>query len=294
VPTVVDIRDQWPDEIYRVLPAALRGLAPLVFWSQARAARRALRGASCILGVSRTYLEWGLKVARRPLRSGDGMFPHGYPRWDEEDPSAVASAEQAMLARGVDPNRKVFWFVGSLAGSIDIDVVLAAARKLVPRDDIQFVLSGTGERGQQGHQTGSRSSNVVFTGWVERPALQWLSRVACAGIAPYRLGALMSLTNKMYEYMAAGLPIVLAHQGEGAEMVRELRCGLVCPPGNVDAVVSAVVWLADNPTQRNTLGLNGRNAFDREFSADQVYGSMADHLESIAVNGAPNDSIPMR
>src|SRR5262249_52891060 len=48
-------------------------------------------------------------------------------------------------------------------------------------------------------------------------------------------------TGKLYEYLAAGRPILaLAEDNEAARIVRETRTGVTVPPGDVDAILAAL------------------------------------------------------
>lgn len=281
VPVLLDIRDLWPDEFISALPQALRPLGRFVFASMFGQARRALEGATGIIAISKTYQDWAYRLGNRKPGPFDRVFPHGYPAPDSGVPSDAESDAKLLRALGVDPKRKSFWFIGTFVGSIDLSTVIEAARALEQRDDIQFVISGSGQDDARYRAEASGQTNVIFTGWVDREDIAVLSRHAYAGLGAYKKGALMSLTNKMCEYLAAGTPILLALPGEAEQIIVGNGGGVAYEPGNPVSLAATISSLADSPQTRAELSKNARELFVARFSADRIYGEMISFLEDV-------------
>lgn len=282
VPVLLDVRDLWPDEFVNLLPKSVRFLGPLLFAPLYRDARRALEGADGIVAISQTYLDWGLGFAGREQGRCDAVFTHGYPVTHpcEEE---VEAAGGRLRARGIDPARPFFLFLGTFVGSIDLGTVIEAARRLLGEGVTpQFVLCGSGMREAEWKAAAEGVDNVLFPGWVDVPEIAWLSRHAVAGLGAYKAGALMSLTNKIFEYMSAGLPILLSLPGEAARVVvDDGGCGLFYTPGDPASLATAVKRMLDHPDERNQMAAAARALFERDFSAATVYNRMADFLEAV-------------
>jgi glycosyltransferase involved in cell wall biosynthesis len=74
-------------------------------------------------------------------------------------------------------------------------------------------------------------------------------------VAPYpELADFYFSPLKVYEYMAAGLPVVASRVGQLAELIRPGDNGLLCPPGDAAALAEALVQLWQRPALRRRLG----------------------------------------
>jgi glycosyltransferase involved in cell wall biosynthesis len=241
-----------------------------------------------VVGISNHYLDWGLRHAGRCRSQFDLVATHGYP-----DPlSAVNGCERVREVPGTGvahSNRKIFWFAGTFVGSIDLGTVIESARLLAHRPDIQFVLTGSGERVAEWQQQAQGLANVVFTGWARREQLASLAADAYAGLAAYKGGALMSLTNKLFEYLGFGLPVLCSLPGEARVLLESSGAGIFYSPENPGELAMAVESLADSPQRRESMAKIARSLFEREFSSVKVYSRLADHLEFCASAGSPGD-----
>jgi glycosyltransferase involved in cell wall biosynthesis len=280
IPVLLDVRDLWPDEMLARVPAALRPLGRLALAPLERAARRALRGATGVVAISRSYLRWAEQRRGRAAGPDDLVVPIGYPT--PATHFAAPDVSDRMRAKGVDPARKIAWFCGTFVGSIDLGTAIEAARLAQRETDLQFVLSGDGERRAEWEAQARGLANVVFTGWCDRAELAWLSRRAWVGLAAYKPRALMSLPNKLFEYMSAGLPIVSSLGGEAAELIAQRELGRSFEAGNAGELARVLRELAARPTETARYAANARAVFASEFAAERLYARLADHLEAHA------------
>jgi glycosyltransferase involved in cell wall biosynthesis len=157
--------------------------------------------------------------------------------------------------------------------------VIDAAARLADRTDVQFVLTGSGEEEAELRARAKALSNVVFTGWCDAEQISAIASVAWAGLAAYKRGTLVGLGNKVFEYMAYGLPLLICLPDEARRVVEKLGCGLFFEPESPESLEMAVRRLSDDSDLRNRMADSARRSFDAEFSAAAVYGRMASHLE---------------
>ena len=75
---------------------------------------------------------------------------------------------------------------------------------------------------------------------------------------------------KIYEYHAAGLPVITSRVGHLAEVVHDGKDGILVPPGDPQALADAILTLAHDPARRTRLGEAGRARVTRDHSWDSV------------------------
>lgn len=73
------------------------------------------------------------------------------------------------------------------------------------------------------------------------------------------------LSNKVFEYMAAGKPQVVSDCGETARVVREAEAGLLCRPADPQDLAERILELVRDPELRRRLGANGRRAVEKNY-----------------------------
>lgn len=285
VPVITDVRDLWPDAFLSVVPSLARPLAKLVLSGMYRQARHALAQSDAIVGISESYLQWALDIAQRERRPTDAIFPLGYER-SSPPTEELYKAEQRLRALGVDPDRVVCWFIGTFGQTYDLETVIKAARILHERNDhrAQFVLSGDGGQLKKCRELAEGLPNVVFTGWVNAPEIEWIMRVADIGLAAYVPGAPQGLPNKLFEYLAAGLAILSSLGPEAALLLDSNRCGFSYTPSDANSFLDRLMPLLDNPHLLESVRGAARDTFDGKYSTARVYAPLIEFIENV---GAP-------
>lgn len=71
---------------------------------------------------------------------------------------------------------------------------------------------------------------------------------------------------KMFEYMACGMAVVSSDIPLWRDTVEEAGCGLCVDPKDIDAVTSAVRYLADHPDEAKKMGENGRRWAEKKYN----------------------------
>ena len=72
-------------------------------------------------------------------------------------------------------------------------------------------------------------------------------------------------TNKLYEYMAAGLPVVSTDIPFWRSVVEETGCGIVIDGAGAVELGKAVRWLLEHPAEAEAMGQRGRRAVEERY-----------------------------
>jgi glycosyltransferase involved in cell wall biosynthesis len=167
--------------------------------------------------------------------------------------------------------RFIALYAGAHGISNDLGIVLSAAKFLQDvNSDILFVLIGDGKEKQLLRDQAEDFSldNLLFLPPVPKkgmPDVLAAADVCIAILKPIPLYATV-YPNKVFDYMAAGRPVVLAMEGVIREVVEKAEAGIPVTPGDPNAMVNAVKHLAVHTEERVRMGNNGRETVKAHFN----------------------------
>lgn len=75
-----------------------------------------------------------------------------------------------------------------------------------------------------------------------------------------------SSPNKMFEYMAAGLPVVASHFPMWREIIETEQCGICVDPTKPEEIAEAINYYVENPEIARQHGANGRRAVLEKYN----------------------------
>jgi glycosyltransferase involved in cell wall biosynthesis len=141
------------------------------------------------------------------------------------------------------------------------------------RKDVGAVLIGDGPELARVRQAAEGIETIVFTGALPHELMPAALSSADVGVAPFDLGAHGPLSLgfywsplKIFEYMAAGLPVVAPGIDRIPSLVEDGVEGVLYPPADgSDGLADALMTLAD-PARRKALGAAARQRAVRDYS----------------------------
>lgn len=141
------------------------------------------------------------------------------------------------------------------------------------RQDIDAVLIGDGPELPRARDEAAGVAGITFTGALPHAQVPACLAAADIGVAPFETSAHPPLQIafywsplKVFEYMAAGLPVAAPLIPRLASIVGDGREGLLYDPDAPGALAGALAQLADRPDDRRRFGAAARDRAVREFS----------------------------
>jgi len=183
-------------------------------------------------------------------------------------------------------NKFLAVYAGAHGMSNDLDVVLEAAKLLETDHDIQFVLVGDGKEkaNLQARAAGMGLKNVLFLSPVPKNEIGALLAGAdvCVAILKPLEEYKTTYPNKVFDYMAAGRPVVLAIDGVIRAVVEQANCGVFAQPGDPRALAGAIASLSADRDRTVEMGINGRRYLEEHFSREAIAGKLVKILNEMA------------
>lgn len=93
-----------------------------------------------------------------------------------------------------------------------------------------------------------------------------------------------ALPVKMFEYMAAGLPIVASNFPLWEEIINGEQCGLCVDPMNPKEIAWAIQFILDNPIKAEAMGKNGRMAVLNKYNWEAEEIKLLSYYEDLVSN----------
>ena len=273
VPFLFEVRDLWPAFAIAVGVLKQPLLIRLTEWLE----RFLYRHADRVMVNSPGFLEHvRARGARKVVLLPNGSDPRMY------DPAADGAAfRQVHKLEG----HFVALYAGAHGMSNDLDVVLDAAACLRDRPKIALVLLGDGKEKPALVKRAAEMGleNLAFIPPVPKTAMPEALAAADACIAILKPVPMYTTVypNKVFDYMAAGRPVVLAIGGVIREVVEDARAGVAVPPGDPAALAAAIRSLADDPQKAREMGWNGRRCVEERYDRAALAGKLAKLLEEM-------------
>jgi glycosyltransferase involved in cell wall biosynthesis len=77
-----------------------------------------------------------------------------------------------------------------------------------------------------------------------------------------------ALPVKMFEYMAAGIPIISSDIKLWKNIIDNAQCGICVNPLNPNKIADAIQYIINNPKEAEQMGINGRDAVVKKYNWD--------------------------
>lgn len=275
-PVVFDVHENYPDEMLEKawIPKTLRrAVAGAVKWGQ-WASCQVIRNVVLVapsqeryFGSSRLRKEYIYNFASRDLASA-------------ADPSVSGRTPSVVFIGSQHENN----------GSLVLLDIAALVREMAPEIKFQVVdrFMDTAFRAQfmeKRRQLGLEHTVGLFANVKPHELMSVLNR-ATIGISPnLRVPQQINgIHTKIFEYMAAGLPMVVSDLPHQLEVIETSGAGFAVPPEHPEKFAETIVTLSRDPGLTDVMGARGKDAFLRHYCYESQQSKLLDFYLKI-VNG---------
>ncbi len=273
VPFLFEVRDLWP--YFAIAVGVLTN--PILIRMSEWLERFLYRGADRVMVNSPGFIA---HVEGRGARHVE-LVPNG------ADPSMFDPSDDGDAFRKSHnlKGKFIVLYAGAHGLSNDLDVVLEAAHLLKDTPLVQIVLLGDGKEKPRlitrAAQMGLKNLTFLPPLPKRRMPEALAAADACLAILKPLEAYKTTYPNKVFDYMAAGRPVVLAIDGVIRRVVETAGCGIFVPPGEARALAEAIRALAADPEQAREMGRKGRRYVERHFHRAALAEKLAALLEEM-------------
>jgi glycosyltransferase involved in cell wall biosynthesis len=184
-----------------------------------------------------------------------------------------------------DIERPTLIYVGGLSQTRGISEIVQAMSYLDSSSEAKLVLYGKFEPANYRDILKELNGfkKVAYRGWIE-PEQVWLNMhkatigmVCIHPVERYRI----ALPVKLFEYMAAGLPVIASNFPLWKEIVEGNNCGLTVNPLDPREIARAVEYLLGHPDEARKMGENGRKAVMEKYNWETESQKLLDLYEDL-------------
>lgn len=261
VPFVFEVRDLWPQTLIDFGLLRKHGIPAMLLRRLEGFLYRKSNAIITLLPYAYRYIQ-RFGIERQRIH----WIPNGVDisRWDLPEPSMPRSRDELRLM-----------YFGAFGQANGLETLLQAMHELAecasaPRVRLRLIGDGPMKPALESLANDLNLSNVVFENPVTKTEIPSLAADADCFVAVlrdsplYRYG--ISL-NKIYDYMAAGKPVIFAC-GAANNPVAEADAGISIAPGDVLALSDAIDRMAKmHPDDRTKMGQAGRGYVSRQHDS---------------------------
>ena len=159
-------------------------------------------------------------------------------------------------------------FAGGVTEQYHHENIISAIEHI---DDVKYILAGssTGE-----YVTRLKSlpgwRKVEYLGFISHSEVEKIYSKSALGIALHYSNQAKNEGTlgvvKLFEFMAAGLPVICSDYRLWKEIVEGNNCGICIDPNNVQEITKTINYILNNPEKAKKMGENGRKAAVEKYN----------------------------
>lgn len=129
---------------------------------------------------------------------------------------------------------------------------------------------GGGTQKSQVEECAKAERGVFYHGVTSKEEVEAILPKFDAGIVPLAKDIPGAVPSKIFDLMAAGVPIIYCGEGEARQIIEDYKLGYVSPPGNYQTLAKNIQKMVSlSPEERDIIHKNTRDAAANDFSQER-------------------------
>lgn len=281
-PWVFEVRDLWPASIRAV------GVSKSPLLNLVEKLELALyRNADRVLVLTRSF-EKDLVSRGIPAEKID-IVTNGVDLAQFQRPESCRRVRDKL---GVPEGTLLAGYIGTAGLAHGLETMIEAAERCVAAEDVRFLIMGEGADRKRLEALVAEKGlkNVIFQDFVGHDeVVDYISSIDLSVVHLRPDPVFKSvIPSKIFENMALGVPLLMAVEGESADIVAEAGCGVCIPSGDAEKMANVVLELAAARERLDEMGQRGLEAvakkYDRKVLAAEAIDCLARAVEKRKVS----------
>ncbi|MBD3414626.1 MAG: glycosyltransferase [Candidatus Aminicenantes bacterium] len=213
---------------------------------------------------------------------------HIVPNWVDTDLLRPFPKDNPVSRKFSLYNKFVAMYSGTLTLSsyMTLEKVMEAAKMIKEDENFRLVIVGEGLKKPELEDKARQMNlkNVMFLPFQPYKDLPMLLGASDLLLVPLdEKKTQLSVPSKLYNYMAAGRPIIgfTDDESEVARIISDAECGLNVLPDDVQGMAQIFRALKKQKSQKETMGKRARRCAEQEYAKDVVLKKYEDLLVSL-------------
>jgi glycosyltransferase involved in cell wall biosynthesis len=176
-------------------------------------------------------------------------------------------------------------YAGAHGLANDLDTLILAADELRQQPNIHFVLIGDGKEKQTliEHAKSLSLENITFLPTCPKEEIANVISAANICIAILQPIPLFQTTfpNKVFDYLVAERPVLLAIDGVIRKVVEDSGGGIFVPPGHPEIMAKTILEISQSPDKLILMGKSGRAYISTHYNRKDLADKLAFVIEDM-------------
>jgi len=266
---VFEVRDLWPEGAIEMGIISNRYLIKLFYWFE----KLCYNSSSLIVALSPGMRE---NIATRfpdlnviSVTNSANLELFNLPIEDSELPDDLVGKKYAIYNGNIGP--------------VNNSTLLKDAAKIIQedaREDIVILMIGDGQQKEEMVQASSEIKNLLVFDLMPKKSLVPLLQQAMVSLVPLANKKVFATSspNKLFESLAAGVPVIQTTNGWIKEFLETEKVGLTVSPDNPHELANLLISCSNNPEKLDEFKFQTKKVASKYFNKDVLAQQMLDEI----------------